>query len=143
MAEMVARLTDLRPRRRGNIFPLVAFTDVVFLLLVFLMLTAGGPKYGFLSLGRGASVAPDAAEASLEGVVVWHIGAGNVRIEKTEVALTDLGPAINTLRGRKPREIVLYAVEGARVRDIAAVLTALTAAGVAPVRLITLPPEGG
>jgi biopolymer transport protein ExbD len=115
------------PVRVTRPIPLTPLVDVVFLLLMFFMLSTTFAKYGQLGMGPGgeegtsqAAVAPPVAEAP--GVVVDVFQGPVVRINGTPLALHGLVAALDTLHERGITSGIIRARMGATVQDLVLVL---------------------
>ena len=115
------------PGRTTRPIPLTPLVDVVFLLLMFFMLSTTFAKYGQLGMGRssreGSPQAASTAPVFAESKVVVDIFHGpNVRINGRPTALNGLVAALDNLRARGITSGIVRAREDATVQDLVSVL---------------------
>jgi biopolymer transport protein ExbD len=123
------RLPGRGRARRPSLTPMI---DVVFLLLVFFMVAA---RFG---ADRALPLDPPGG-----GAGAWEgpprlvtVAPAGVRLNGTEVAPGALGEALGPLMPSRDAPVILRGAEGARLEDLAAVLEALSAAGIGRVVLV-------
>lgn len=115
----------LAVRRRISLTPLV---DVIFLLLMFFMLSSTFARFADLDVARqstspGASPLPPVAGLDdLRGAIVSVSADRRVRINGTETALDDIAATLDALHGRGARTAIIVADFDATVQDLVSVL---------------------
>jgi biopolymer transport protein ExbD len=107
--------------------PLTPLVDVVFLLLMFFMLTSTFAKFGRLPLT--ASVAQAQADVGsprspqrVPGIIVRVAAGAVVRINGRPVALAALGSVLDDYSAKGVATAVVVAAPGATVQDLVTVL---------------------
>lgn len=125
------------PRRAA--FVLTPLIDVMFLLLIFFMLSSQIAPYSLLSIGRIATEARPATPsegppaASDQALLV---SAGAVAIGRQTYAQPELAGALRQLKEKGAAGFVVVATRSARVQDVVATLEALQAIGAGRVTLL-------
>ncbi len=115
----------IRTRRGFSLTPLV---DVVFLLVMFFMLSSTFSKFSPLDIGRqssaaGAAESPAAAEgAGIRGVIISVSANAAVRVNGEEIALKDLVAMLDSLHAKGARTAIVVADSGATVQDLVSAL---------------------
>ena len=115
----------IRPRRGVSLTPLV---DIVFLLVMFFMLSSTFSKFSPLDIGRqstaaGAAESPSAAQsAGIRGVIISVSANAVVRVNGQEIALEDLVPMLDSLHAKGARTAIVVADSGATVQDLVSAL---------------------
>lgn len=115
----------MRPRRSISLTPLV---DVIFLLLMFFMLSSTFARFADLDVARqstsaGESALPPAAgPADLRGAIVSVSADDRVRINGTETALDEIADSLDALYDRGARTAIIVADFSATVQDLVSVL---------------------
>ena len=135
-----------RPPRRRMTFMLTPLVDVMFLLLIFFMLSSQTAPYSLLQIA--AQGAPDAPErpapavtpARGEGEMVVSIARGYARFNGARVEMADLGTAIETYKAAGFRSAVVTTGQAATVQDVVWVMEALERGAFAEMRLVTTAP---
>lgn len=127
-----------RPRRLA--FMLTPLIDVMFLLLIFFMLSSQLSPYSLLPIGRvagerGASPAAPAETTAIADLSV-RVAAGAVVVGGETIAIEAFPSAIETFRAQGFDGFLVIATRAASVQDIVSALEALQAAGVARVTLM-------
>lgn len=126
-----------RPRPRLNIAPLI---DVVFLLLVFFMLTSTFIDSSAIDLSMSRSSAPGQASGDALLVDVRH--DGEIRLNGLTLALDDLGPELASRVGADiDRAVAVRAEARVPVQRLVAVMDRIQGVGMTNIRLAT--PRGG
>lgn len=117
------------PVRRRNMASLTPLIDVVFLLLIFFMLTTSFLKTQSLSV---VTPAPSAAELPTDARVVeiWLMGDGTLRVDGTPVERERLSDAVKAGIGdRKDMTVTILAESGSRTQAFVAAIEAARQAG--------------
>jgi biopolymer transport protein ExbD len=131
-----------RPRRARRVpFMLTPLIDVMFLLLIFFMLSSQLSPFSLLPLGRVAGDVPDTAPAStaVSGGIAdlsVRVGANRVTIGGEAVEMTALAAKVRDLIGQGVGGFVVVATRAASVQDIVSTLEALQLAGAERVTLV-------
>jgi biopolymer transport protein ExbD len=115
------------PARVRRPLPLVPLVDVVFLLLMFFMLSSTFSKFGNLQLaGASRSPAtssnPDARASSVPGVIVSVSRGPRIKINGIEGALDDLVSRLNEAQVNGARSAAVVLTASAEVQDLVIVL---------------------
>lgn len=128
-----------RPRRLA--FMLTPLIDVMFLLLIFFMLSSQLSPYSLLPIGRvaggerGASPAAPAETIAIADLSV-RVAAGAVVVGGETIAIEAFPSAIEAFRAQGFDGFLVIATRAASVQDMVSALEALQAAGVARVTLM-------
>ena len=118
-----------RAARRPSLTPMI---DVVFLLLIFFMLTAQFTRDHSLSLRPGGGAAPDyTGPPRLVG-----IAPEDLRLNGRAITLAALPGALEDLTEARSDMIVLRPADGADLQRLVQVMTALEAAGFTQLALV-------
>ncbi len=88
---------------------MTSLIDVIFLLLLFFMLTSTFSKFGEVELAAGAS--GSAASAEVRPVFV-QLGADSLSLNARDLTLDDLARRLNELAGKDGETIVLVSLKG-------------------------------
>lgn len=112
------------PRRFARPIPLTPLIDVVFLLLMFFMLSTTFAKFGQFGMGQTASQIPGtAAGAGGEPGVIIDVGHGPaVRINGSRVDMRELVSKLNDFHGLGVRQGIVRPAKDADVQDLVSVL---------------------
>ena len=138
---------DTHQPRHKPAFALTPLADVMFQLLIFFMLSTTLAPYALIPLGAPAVPATANAPASAPGggtqnLVIWHVGAGEVRAGQSTVPMTALPQIITQLKAGGLQEILLFTAATATTQDVATVIEAIRVGEVPRVRLIGRPGGG-
>ncbi|MDO8840168.1 MAG: biopolymer transporter ExbD [Parvibaculum sp.] len=117
------------PARRRNMASLTPLIDVVFLLLIFFMLTTSFLKTQSLSV---VTPAPNASELPTDARVVeiWLMGDGTLRVDGTPVERANLTEAVKAgIGGRKDMTVTILAESGSRTQAFVSAIEAARQAG--------------
>lgn len=127
-------ISEPGPRRRQiSLTPLV---DVIFLLLMFFMLSSTFARFADLDVARqstsaGAAQLPSGAgPADLRGAMV-SVSADRVRVNGAETALENLAGTLDALYDRGARTAIIVADRDATVQDLVSVLERARASRIA------------
>ncbi len=118
---------------------LTPLIDVMFLLLIFFMLSSQVSPYSLLQLGRMAPQPPDGAHqaaSSAASALALRVSGGFVGIGGEAVPLADLRPTLSSFMIRGFTGFVVIATQSASVQDVVATLEALEAEGAERVTLV-------
>ena len=134
------------PRHQGRYnFVLTPLADAMFQLLIFFMLSSNLAPYSLLTLRSGAS-GQEGAQASGDptppelaqppaNAAIWTVDAGTVLAGGQRFGPDNLTALAEALAQQPGAAVVLILRDTAQVQDLAGVLEALTAAGVASVQI--------
>jgi biopolymer transport protein ExbD len=135
-----------RPPRRRIVFMLIPLVDVMFLLLIFFMLSSQTAPYSLLEIvaqgtpgQESAPQTPPAAVAPATELLV-SISRGFARFNGTRVEMADLRSAIETYKAAGFSRAVVTTGQAATVQDVVSVLEALERAAFAEMQLVTQVP---
>jgi biopolymer transport protein ExbD len=115
----------LPTRRRISLTPLV---DVIFLLLMFFMLSSTFARFADLDVARQSTTAgetelpPVSAAAELRGAIVSVSADLRVRVNGTETAPDDIADTLDALYDQGARTAIIVADGRATVQDLVSVL---------------------
>jgi biopolymer transport protein ExbD len=135
------------PPRRRIVFMLTPLVDVMFLLLIFFMLSSQTAPYSLLDIHAGGQ--PDAAQqpgASApaqppvpagKGDVVVSIANGYVRFNGERVEMADLAGAIARYKAAGFASAVVFSTQAATVQDMVTVIETFEGSGFGEMRLVT------
>ena len=120
------RISEPLPaRRRISLTPLI---DVIFLLLMFFMLSSTFARFADLDVARQstsageAALPPLSAPADIRGAIVAVSADQRVRINGAETALDDIAVRLDALYDRGARTAIIVADYSATVQDLVSVL---------------------
>jgi len=140
--ELIA--TPLRQRQRG--FVLTSLIDVIFLLLVFFMLSSQIAPYSLLTVSGGTSQqqgdapqAAPAAQAEAATDMMFIISRGHVRAGSATIPLDQLPSALKRLQEGIQLNATVLTTRSATVQDIVTALEMFETARIASVRLLMAP----
>ena len=114
-----------RPRRQVSLTPLI---DVVFLLLLFFLITSTFARFADLEVTRQTTSAGEAAlppvsgPSDIRGAIVSVSAERRVRINGTETAPEDIAERLDALYDRGARTAIVAADHSATVQDLVSVL---------------------
>jgi biopolymer transport protein ExbD len=124
---MVMQIEEPGPIRKP--LPLTPLVDVVFLLLMFFLLTSTFTKFGHMTL-ESSGVGPDQSSATAEkapampGVVLRVARGPNLQVNGRYIELAGLPAELNAYEAKGVSRAVLVAAPGATVQDLVTVLEA-------------------
>lgn len=136
------------PQRPRPAFALTPLADIMFQLLIFFMLSTSLAPYSLLPLGgRAAADAETVAETppgdpppalaeAVTGPAIWHLGRGQIRAGRAWFDLAELPSALAALADAGVEDILLFVTDTANLQDLASVLEAVQAGGVARLQLM-------
>jgi biopolymer transport protein ExbD len=103
--------------------PLTPLVDVVFLLLMFFMLSSTFTKYGHIGLLLGRTVQPAAGATAASPGVIVRVGAGPTMVVNGKTAsLEALTELLDSFSDRGVESAVVQAAADASVQDLVDVL---------------------
>ncbi len=124
----------VRKRRRGRMrgFFLTPLVDVIFLLLIFFMVSSDLGRVAMLPL-RVAAAGPAGvtAETGDAPVAVFTGPGGFFQVDRQAVARGDLAARLTAAAAEGRRSLLLTALKGSTVQDLVDVYDAAGAAGIA------------
>jgi len=128
-------------RRRRVSFVLTPLIDVIFLLLLFFMLSSEVAPYSLLPLsdvasGREETAAPPPEPSSPRLPLAVRVLHGQVRIGNEAIPFAELEEAVRGLRREGSEAYLLIPTASATVQDVVSALEALKKASVASVTLL-------
>lgn len=133
-------LPEIARRRAG--FMLTPLIDVIFLLLIFFMLSSQVAPYSLLPFGGGAAAETGegrAAGAPVANAPTLRVGRDIVLIGGSPVAMPDFPSAVADLQAQGVRDFLVVTLSAATVQDVTTALEVLHRAGAGRVSL--LPPR--
>ncbi len=112
-----------QPARISKPIPLVPLVDVVFLLLMFFMLSTTFARFGQLDVSRGSASTPAASrQGATPGVIVEVSKGPEVKVNGSRVALEDLVSRLDEFHGKGARSGSVRVAATAEVQDLVTVL---------------------
>jgi biopolymer transport protein ExbD len=136
----MSALGSRTPRRR-IVFMLTPLVDVMFLLLIFFMLSSQTAPYNLLEIM--AQGTPSAEQAAVEPPVpataelLVSIARGYVRVNGARVEMADLRSAIERFKTAGFSRAVVTTAQAATVQDVVSVLEEMKRAAFTEMRLVT------
>lgn len=131
------------PPRRKIFFMLTPLVDVMFLLLIFFMLSSQTSPYALLGISAPASAgtpppapAPAAAEPANQREILVSIADGFVRFNGERVEMADLRRVIARYQAQGIDSAMVLTGRTARVQDVVTVLEAFQDASFGAARLM-------
>lgn len=126
------RLAGFRPRRRTAETTLVALVDVVFLLILFFVLTGHFERLRLLSLGAVGTAAAAPAQAATGRLVVLRVEAPNqLSIDGASLSMDELPPRL-----RGVADVIVKVAPTVSLGDLVRVVDGLRDAGIADFQLL-------
>ena len=111
------------PPRIRRPLPLTPLVDIVFLLLMFFMLSSTFSKFGGIDLGRTTATAAQAPFAPVKsGVIINVMKQGKAKVNGEEVRLEALVTKLDLLHRRGARSAIVTLSNDAAVQDLVDVL---------------------
>ena len=124
------------PRRIARPIPLTPLIDVVFLLLMFFMLSTTFAKFGLFGMsGAVREEGSETAAGAVPGVLIEVRAGPLLRVNGTTLALGELVPELNSLHASGVTEGIIRIRKDARVQDL---LTVLEVARTSKLRTLSL-----
>jgi biopolymer transport protein ExbD len=135
-----------KPRRRRIAFMLTPLVDVMFLLLIFFMLSSQTAPYSLLTIfapRQGTAATPPAQQpqtpAAPKREVLVSVNDGFVRFNGQRVELADLRAAIADYKAQGYANATILTSRAAHVQDVVSVLEAFDSAAFGATRLMLAP----
>ena len=124
MSEAPVILSRLPGRRRRATFVLTSLIDVIFLLVIFFMVSSQVLPYSLIPFGATASgtPTPTVGPASMAAPVSLRIQQGRVSVGGRPVQFSDLPRALSDLHDSGVSSLVLSTSSSASVQDLVTVL---------------------
>lgn len=132
------------PRRRRAFFMLTPLVDIMFLLLIFFMLTSQTSLFTLVRIsaqGGAPEAQPSAPVPVAAAELLVSIGRDQVRINGRATLLGELPAALAAYKARGIVRAALVPGLSARVQDIVTVLELFEAARFSHVRLVSAEPS--
>ena len=131
-------------RRPGPEIGLTPMIDVLFLVLMFLLLTTTFKEFTFLSvtLPEAATGSRD-QQAADRGVRIVIDESGTVRLRDTPVTLDDLARLLEAIRDKEAADVMIAADERVDHGRVVAVMDTIRRAGIHRLSIETWSPDGG
>jgi len=121
-----------RKRNKGVDLNVTSLIDVLFLLLIFFMLTSTFKRAGELELNlpESSTARPTGAGAAAEGVDLVLTEKGTLMLDGTPVTFEALPAGLRTVRERRPRaQVMIQAETGVPHGQVVRLLDAVRTAG--------------
>ncbi len=115
-------LADLRKPSSRRALSMTSLIDVIFLLLLFFMLSSTFTRFAELELGSAAQSARAATETP---PVLLQLGQSEIRLNANPVAFSELGPALQILGAAQVLISLGADVEAQRLVDLLVALSGL------------------
>ncbi|MEQ1951985.1 biopolymer transporter ExbD [Mesorhizobium sp. CN2-181] len=140
MADHSGSILPKHVRRRRPSFVLTSLIDVIFLLVIFFMVSSQIVPYSLLPLGplaaeSGEPATPPPPENTAPPIAV-RILAGRVTIGGENVSMADVSTRLKALRAQGTGSILLTPTATATVQDVVTVLEASKDAEIASVTVL-------
>ncbi len=114
------------PKRVTRPIPLTPLVDVVFLLLMFFMLSSTFAKFGIFSLGQAAttpgSTTSSSQAKSIPGIIVDVFHGPDIRVNGQGVTIDNLAQALDAFEARGLDSAIVRVHKDADVQDLVSVL---------------------
>lgn len=141
MAEAARAILPRHVRRKRPSFVLTSLIDVIFLLVIFFMVSSQIVPFSLIGLGpiagdESTPAIPQLAATDSVAPVALRIQAGQVRIGGVSVALAALAGTLADLRANGVSALILIPTATATVQDVVAVLESVKQAGIASVTVL-------
>ncbi|WP_157956253.1 ExbD/TolR family protein [Acuticoccus yangtzensis] len=127
------------PVRKRRRLPLTPLIDVIFLLLLFFMLSSTFLRFADVEVAAAAGASPRAAAPAGDTALLKLRFDGTLALGPRTVALADLAAELSALPGDGIARLILTADRGASVQALVEVLEVVEA-GALPV-ILAAPPE--
>ena len=112
----------LRRRRRLSLTPLI---DVIFLLLLFFMLSSTFSKFSEVKLAHGTAQQASAGKPD----VILAVADGALRLNGSDVDVAGLGAALETAKGNGARQVLIMVAADVLSQDFVTVVQAVSKSG--------------
>jgi biopolymer transport protein ExbD len=131
------------PRRRRFSFMLTPLVDVMFLLLLFFMLSSQTAPYGLLAVsGQTTTAGPANTAPSLQRDLVVSVGAGGARFNGKLFERAQLSTAVAQAITEGYNTAYIATARGATAQDLVNVVDMFKAAGFPRVLIVAAPGAG-
>ncbi len=139
---------DLPVRQRRRVaFSMTALADVLFLLLIFFMLSSNLSAYSLLPLRSGALRSASGGEASGAGTAVteasttaiWTLNPDGIVASGQRFGIDRLQALADALAQRKTQHVLIILRPDVPVQNVATVLELLSAQGISSVQIAEAP----
>lgn len=120
-------------RRRRASFVLTSLIDVIFLLVIFFMVSSQITPFSIIALdpvAQDAAAPLPATPPSTSAAVSLRVMAGSVRIAGKLVAMDGLEAALAALKESGVKALIVVPTDSATVQDLVSVLEGIKAAGI-------------
>ncbi|BCH33452.1 hypothetical protein MesoLjLc_53820 [Mesorhizobium sp. L-8-10] len=128
-----------QPARRRALFALTPLIDIMFLLLIFFMLSSQIAPYSLMPIGNVATGIEDGnqtGDAARTRDLAIRVSHGFVSVGGEAIPFEELQPALSQLISRGSTGFLLIATRSASVQDIVTTLEALQAVSAGRVTLV-------
>ena len=125
-----------KPAQIRKPIPLMPLVDIVFLLLMFFMLSSTFTKFGRLDMGEQPEQNEAANTGGFPGVIVALKDADHVLINGRVMALNDLAPSLNDYFSKGVRLVVLRTGSSASVQELVRALEIAHQSEITDIRVI-------
>lgn len=125
-------------RRRAG-FALAPLIDVIFLLLIFFMLSSRIAPFGLLPVAGGASGDGPSVATPAGQQVVLRISRGHVNAGSQSITIGELPDAIGEMKRAGVASALLLTTRSATVQDVVSTLEAFKLADFAEVTIVNRP----
>jgi len=141
MASPAPSILPRHVRRRRASFVLTSLIDVIFLLVIFFMVSSQITPFSLIGLGpmaREGQPEPAATDGQAAAPAVsLRIQAGRVSIAGRPVALDELAPALADLGARGVSALIVVPTASATVQDLVGVLETIKMSGIENVTVLS------
>jgi biopolymer transport protein ExbD len=120
-------------RRRRASFVLTSLIDVIFLLVIFFMVSSQITPFSIIALDpivQNAAAPSPATPPPATAAVSLRVMAGSVRIAGQTVAMDGLEAALSALKQSGVTALIVVPTDSATVQDLVSVLESIKAAGI-------------
>ena len=127
-------------KRQRASFVLTSLIDVIFLLVIFFMVSSQIVPFSIIGLGpiagEAGPTAPAAPSPASTVPIALRVMAGSVRVAGDTVAIGALAPALTKLKGDGVTALLVIPTARASVQDLVSVLEAIKASAIPTVTVI-------
>lgn len=116
--------------------PLTPLVDIVFLLLMFFMLSSTFTKFSALEISAAAGSGTALAKPALPGVIIVVNGPDRVTINGTATPLQDVASRLDAFESDGVRRAALRAGTQATVQDLVTVLEAVRSSRITSITVV-------
>lgn len=111
-----------RPEAVRKPIPLTPLVDIVFLLLMFFMLTTTFTRFGQTTINNASSPQAISAPSGFPGVIIVVDGPNKVQINGSNVTIDDLVPRLNDFYSKGVNFAVVRVSKNSSVQDLVTAL---------------------